>query len=113
MGGLQVTRSKKKLPADTAWPPTGGRDLKPDVPMRFPTLRDALEHKASQIIPTPPRPVALTEERAQDLLRNKSCGRVNTYLCRAYLQFGSAAMADKDLQRLSAAIEKFSKQQTP
>src|SRR6478672_2052318 len=54
----QVTRAKRKMPADTAWPPAGVRDLKPDIPVnnradrvRFPTLREALEREGLKQAP--------------------------------------------------------------
>jgi outer membrane biosynthesis protein TonB len=175
-----VTRNKKKLPADTAWPPAGVRDLKPDVPVRdsadrcrFPTLRGALERvpvpiplatPATTPVPTAtrspnvatparrvtpvltptrttapaPKPIAarttaatparaptpattttpvatptksthstptasLTEQIVRGTLARTRRRNVE-YLCRAYLQFGSAAMSDKNMKLLCEAV---------
>ena len=111
-----MTRTKKSQPVDTAWPPAGVRDLKPDVPVsnradhvRFPTLREALGRKTTRgsIIQDTPiaqvRPDMLTEPLVQDLLR-RTRSRTVEYLCRAYLQFGSEAMSSKDLESLCAAV---------
>jgi hypothetical protein len=110
-----VTRNKKNQPVDTAWPPSGVRDLKPDVPVndradhvRFPTLREALVRKTAE--KAAPRASStsqvssdmLTEPLVQDLLR-RTRNRTVEYLCRAYLQFGSEVMSSKDLESLCAA----------
>jgi hypothetical protein len=109
------------MPADTAWPPAGVRDLKPDIPVnnraehvRFPTLRDALEREVlKQAAPTTQISLAtLTQQlmpdtRTQQIvldLRRRTRSRTIEYLCRAYLQFGGAAMNSRDLEILCAAI---------
>jgi len=124
-----VTRTKKSQPIDTAWPPAGVRDLKPDVPVsdrsdhvRFPILREALvrktvEEAAPRATPTAQvRPDTLTEPLVQDLLR-RTRSRTVEYLCRAYLQFGSEVMSSKDLESLCAAVHASNpgtrKKQTP
>jgi len=75
-----VTRTKRKIPADAAWPPAGVRDLKPDIPVnnradrvRFPTLREALERDglkqappATQIRSAPPRHATLAQQLVPD-----------------------------------------------
>ena len=104
--------AKKKVAPDTTWPPTGVRDLKPDVPVRdrpdhvrFPTLRAALERAVPQTTdPVTDHPDMLTEQRVLEL-RNRTRSRAVEYLCRAYLQFGSNAMSTKDLERLCTAIK--------
>ena len=110
-----MTRNKEKQPVDTAWPPAGVRDLRPDVPVsaradhvRFPTLREALVRKTTVAAPldTPTAQVSpdtLTEPLVQDLLR-RTRSRTVEYLCRAYLQFGGEVMSAKDLESLCAAI---------
>lgn len=111
VGRSQVTRHKKKLPADTTWPPAGVRDLKPDVPVndradrvRFPTLREALERKGPQpTMTTLVNPNTLTEPLVRDLLRSTR-SRTVEYLCRAYLQFGGETMSDKHLESLCDAV---------
>lgn len=104
-----MTRSKKKVNTDNAWPPAGVRDLKPDVPVssrieyaRFPTLREAIER-----IPIKPNAPAtsstLTDQAVHDVLR-QTRSRAVQYLCRAYLQFGSENMSVKDMERLCTAV---------
>ena len=115
-----MTRHKKNLPADTAWPPAGVRDLKPDVSVsdrtdhvRFPILREAPERKTPKV-PAPRTlapdtltqelvPDPLTQQRVLDL-RRRTRSRPIEYLCRAYLQFGQASMSTKDLEILCAAL---------
>jgi hypothetical protein len=118
--------------ADTAWPPAGVRDLKPDIPVnnradhvRFPTLRDALEHEVlKQATPTTQiSPATLTQQLVPDTrtqqivldLRRRTRSRTIDYLCRAYLQFGGATMNSRDLEILCAAINATPrlKKQTP
>lgn len=111
-----MTRTKKSQPVDTAWPPAGVRDLRPDVPVsdradqvRFPILREALGRKTArgsitQDTPTAQvRPDTLTEPIVQDL-RRRTRSRAVEYLCRAYLQFGGEVMSAKDLESLCAAV---------
>jgi hypothetical protein len=112
-----VTRVKRKIPADTAWPPAGVRDLKPDIPVNsradrvgFPTLREALERDglkqappATQISPATLAQQLVPDTRTQQIvldLRRRTRSRTIEYLCRAYLQFGQAAMGAKDLETL-------------
>ncbi len=92
---------------DTAWPPVGVRDLKPDVPVRdkadrrrYPSLREALVRAGAV---TPDR---LTEQLVRSVYDRARRSRDAEYLCRAYLQFGSEAMATEDLQRLCDVINK-------
>lgn len=99
---------------DTAWPPAGVRDLKPDVSVsdkadhvRFATVREALERATTLT------PAMLTEQRVRDMLHHNRGSRVVEYLCRAYLQFGSKAMSAADLQRLCEAINKLGKKRAP
>lgn len=107
-----MTKTKRKMPADTAWPPAGIRDLKPDIPIsdsadhvRFPTLREALKRESlKQTAPTTQvSPDTLTQQRVLDMQR-RTRSRTVKYLCRAYLQFGQATMSAKDLEILCAAI---------
>ncbi len=98
---------RRKQPKDASWPPTGVRDLKPDVligdkpdRVRFPTLRQAFE-KATAVTPD-----TLTEQIVSNVLRSNRRYRDVEYLCRAYLQFGAEAMSPKDVQNLCAAINK-------
>lgn len=127
--------SKKTSPKDTAWPPLEVRALRADVPIsnkadhvRFPTLRDALEWTTAATTTTAATvataataatavtavtPATLTEQHVLHVLRRNGRYRAIEYLCRAYLQFGSEAMAAKDLQRLCDVINKLGKKQTP
>lgn len=124
--------SKKTSPKDTAWPPLEVRALRADVPIsnkadhvRFPTLRDALERATAATTTTAATvataatavtavtPATLTEQHVLHVLRRNGRCRAVEYLCRAYLQFGSEAMAAKDLQRLCDVINKLGKKQTP